>query len=76
MMVVLFAATSPQVQGGTYYGPDKLSETRGYPAAAKVPAQALDLGTAERLWCESERLTGALFPPVRTQAPGVADIRK
>lgn len=72
----LFAATSPQVQGGTYYGPDKLSETRGYPAAAKVPAQALDLGDAERLWRESERLTGMIFRAAHTQDSSVAHIGK
>jgi NAD(P)-dependent dehydrogenase (short-subunit alcohol dehydrogenase family) len=72
----LLAATSPQVQGGTYYGPDKLSETRGYPAAAKVPAQALDLGDAERLWRESERLTGAVFPAAHAQDSSVAYIGK
>lgn len=58
----LFAATSPEAQSGRYYGPDKLSETRGYPAMAKVPPQANDPGNATRLWAESERLTGTVFP--------------
>lgn len=57
----LFAATAPQAQGGAYYGPDKLGETRGYPTVANVPPQALDIGMAERLWSESERLTGVNF---------------
>lgn len=57
----LFAATSPQAQGGLYYGPDKLGETRGHPAAAKVPPQALDEAHAARLWNESERLTNVAF---------------
>jgi NAD(P)-dependent dehydrogenase (short-subunit alcohol dehydrogenase family) len=57
----LFAATSPQARGGVYYGPDKLSETRGYPGIAKAPAQALDSGDAARLWIESERLVGKTF---------------
>ncbi|SDA75654.1 NADP-dependent 3-hydroxy acid dehydrogenase YdfG [Pseudomonas sp. NFACC15-1] len=57
----LFAATSPQAQGGAYYGPDRLGETRGYPAIAKVPAQALDTSVAARLWIESQGLTGAVF---------------
>lgn len=30
------------------YIPDKLSETRGHPAAARVPAQAESLGVTER----------------------------
>jgi NAD(P)-dependent dehydrogenase (short-subunit alcohol dehydrogenase family) len=54
----LFAATSRQAKGGSYYGPDRLGETRGHPTAAKVPSQALDANTAARLWIESERLTG------------------
>lgn len=58
----LFAATSAQAQGGTYYGPDKLGETRGYPAPAKIPLQALDSSIAARLWIESERQTGMAFP--------------
>ncbi|WP_027810153.1 SDR family oxidoreductase [Burkholderia cenocepacia] len=57
----LFAATSPQAQGGAYYGPDKLGETRGYPAVAKIPPQALDTSVAARLWIESEELTKAVF---------------
>lgn len=57
----LFSATSPQAQGGLYYGPDKLGETRGHPAAAKVPPQALDEAHAARLWSESERLTDVAF---------------
>lgn len=57
----LFAATSPQARGGMYYGPDKLSETRGHPAVAKVPPQASDQVNARRLWTESEHLTGVAF---------------
>lgn len=57
----LFAATSPQAEGGAYYGPDRFSETRGYPTVAKVPAKALDQDTSARLWTESERLTGLAF---------------
>lgn len=58
----LFAATAPQAQGGAYYGPNRLGETRGYPAPARVPQQALDVDGAARLWRESERLTGMVFP--------------
>jgi NAD(P)-dependent dehydrogenase (short-subunit alcohol dehydrogenase family) len=58
----LYAATSPEAQGGAYYGPDRLSETRGYPTLSRVPPVALDEDTAGRLWAESERLTGVTFP--------------
>lgn len=57
----LYAATAPTAQAGGYYGPDTLSETRGHPIPAKVPTQAEDAGVAERLWQESERLTGTTF---------------
>ncbi len=57
----LFAATSPQARGGAYYGPDGLSETRGYPAPARIPSQALDVDAARRLWEVSEELTGMRF---------------
>jgi NAD(P)-dependent dehydrogenase (short-subunit alcohol dehydrogenase family) len=57
----LFAATSPQAQGGGYYGPDRWSEARGYPAEAKIPPRALDEVAAARLWDISARMTGAHF---------------
>lgn len=58
----LFAATSPLAEGGGYYGPNRLGETRGYPVEAKVTPQALDQGAAARLWAASEELTGVMFP--------------
>jgi NAD(P)-dependent dehydrogenase (short-subunit alcohol dehydrogenase family) len=57
----LYAATSPQAEGGHYYGPDRFGETRGHPAAARIPPQALARQDAARLWAESTRLTGARF---------------
>jgi len=66
----LFAATSPQAKGGVYYGPDKLRELRGYPTEAKIPPQALDMASAARLWRESERLTGVVFPLSEEQGSG------
>lgn len=58
----LFAATSRKAHPGGYYGPDRLGETRGQPAPAKIPLQAADGATAARLWEQSERLTGVSFP--------------
>jgi NAD(P)-dependent dehydrogenase (short-subunit alcohol dehydrogenase family) len=57
----LFAATSEKAVAGVYYGPDKLSETRGSPAEAKVPPQARDAAVAARLWEVSEKLAGVSF---------------
>jgi NAD(P)-dependent dehydrogenase (short-subunit alcohol dehydrogenase family) len=62
----LFAATSPDARPGAYYGPDRLGETRGYPALAKVPPRAEDVGVAAQLWDVSERLTGVSFPAKAT----------
>jgi len=57
----LFAATSPAAEGGAYYGPHALGETRGYPTLAKVPQQANEIVVAERLWALSEQLAGVTF---------------
>lgn len=57
----LFAATSPDAKAGGYYGPDRLSEARGFPAEAKIPPQALDTAVSARLWEVSEELTGIAF---------------
>ncbi|HWJ72235.1 MAG TPA: SDR family oxidoreductase [Kaistia sp.] len=57
----LFAATSPDARGGGYYGPNRLSETRGYPSEAAVPAPALELHVASRLWEVSEKLANVDF---------------
>ncbi len=55
----LFAATSPDVADGGYYGPQGLLEMRGGDVGlAKVAPQALDQAATARLWSECERLTG------------------
>lgn len=58
---LLFAATAAGARTGGYYGPDRLGETRGYPAEAKIPPQALDRVAAEQLWALSEEATGVRF---------------
>lgn len=57
----LYAATCPEAKGGLYYGPDKMSETRGFPAIAKIPVQAEDLNVASKLWEVSKTLTRVEF---------------
>ncbi|GBR09798.1 SDR family oxidoreductase [Gluconobacter frateurii] len=57
----LFAATSSGAKGGGYYGPDRLSETRGYPTTARIPPAARDRQAAARLWDISEKLTHVQF---------------
>ncbi|KMO27591.1 SDR family oxidoreductase [Methylobacterium aquaticum] len=61
----LYAATAPHAAGGAYYGPVRLSETRGAPGPARIPVQARDEAAAARLWDVSERLAGVSFPEVR-----------
>jgi NAD(P)-dependent dehydrogenase (short-subunit alcohol dehydrogenase family) len=57
----LYAATDPAARDGAYYGPDRLSGTRGYPTEEKPPQQALDTAVATRLWEMSERLTNVTY---------------
>ena len=54
----LYAATASDAVPGGYYGPDRLGETRGYPAPAQIPSAAADPAAATRLWEVSEALTG------------------
>ncbi|MCA1384465.1 MULTISPECIES: oxidoreductase [unclassified Bradyrhizobium] len=66
----LFAATSPDIVPGGYYGPDKFGEIRGSPSVARVPPQADDDAVASHLWDVSATLTGARLATEssRTQA--------
>ncbi|QUT05085.1 SDR family oxidoreductase [Sphingobium phenoxybenzoativorans] len=52
----LFAATAHDAKPAGYYGPDAFSETRGYPAPAKVPPAAQDEAIVRRLWETSDVL--------------------
>jgi NAD(P)-dependent dehydrogenase (short-subunit alcohol dehydrogenase family) len=53
----LYAATSAEVNGGDYIGPDGLGEMWGHPAKVKSSAAAKDPAVAARLWEISEQLT-------------------
>jgi NAD(P)-dependent dehydrogenase (short-subunit alcohol dehydrogenase family) len=57
----LYAATSPDAEGGRYYGPDKMGETRGFPTTAKIPQQAQDLKVSLKLWEVSKALAKVEF---------------
>ena len=59
----LVAATSPDAQGGQYWGPDGPEERSGKPGLAVVDGAALDDTVAARLWDEAEGATGLLFSP-------------
>ncbi len=54
----LYAATKPDVEGGTFVGPDGLGEQRGHPQPVQPSGAARDETVAARLWEVSEELTG------------------
>lgn len=58
----LRAATDASAVGGSYYGPGGRAEAKGYPVlvSAIEPAHSAEL--QERLWEESEKLTGVTYP--------------
>lgn len=60
----LYAATSADVQGGQYIGPDGGGEVRGYPKVVQPKPQALDEQSGRKLWSVSEQLTGVVYPPL------------
>ncbi len=58
----LRAATDAGAQGGQYYGPDGLGETRGNPKVVASSAQSHNEDIQRRLWTLSEELTGVTYP--------------
>lgn len=58
----LYAATAPDAQGGSYYGPTGLMEVRGPLGLANIPAAASDRQAAARLWSISEELSSTRYP--------------
>ena len=64
----LYAATVPDLPGGTYVGPDGPSEMRGHPRPVGTSAAARDEEAARRLWAISEQLTGVSFDALAARA--------
>lgn len=58
---ILMAATLPDAPPGAYYGPQGFQELKGPPGPAVIKPQARDAEVADRLWRESERLTGVRY---------------
>jgi len=58
---MLYAATSDDVLGGEYIGPDGLLNMRGHPEFQESNAASRDEGDAEQLWTVSEELTGVSY---------------
>ncbi len=63
----LYAATVPDLPGGSFVGPDGFAEQRGYPRVVTATERAYDEEAWLRLWEISEELTG-----VRYEWPGAA----
>jgi NAD(P)-dependent dehydrogenase (short-subunit alcohol dehydrogenase family) len=57
-LCVLYAATEPGLEGGTYVGPDGIGEQRGNPKIVQPNRAARNEQTARRLWEVSADLTG------------------
>jgi NAD(P)-dependent dehydrogenase (short-subunit alcohol dehydrogenase family) len=66
---ILYAATYPGLEGGSFVGPDGIGEQRGHPTLVAPSRAARDEAVARRLWAVSEELTGAPFE-LRTEAAG------
>ncbi len=58
---ILYAATSPDVKPGGYYGPQGFGELKGPPGPARIGKAGDDAQTAGRLWRAAEKLTGIAF---------------
>ena len=57
----IYAATSPEVRGGDYIGPDGFLGHRGFPRKAESSSRSRDQDVAARLWTASEQLTGVKY---------------
>jgi NAD(P)-dependent dehydrogenase (short-subunit alcohol dehydrogenase family) len=57
----LYAAVMPDVEGGSYYGPDGLGEWYGNPIRVQPKASARSKELAAKLWQASETLTGVTY---------------
>jgi NAD(P)-dependent dehydrogenase (short-subunit alcohol dehydrogenase family) len=58
---ILYAATAPGLQGGSYVGPNGPGEARGHPVLVQATKRAHDEEDARRLWDISEQLTGVRY---------------
>jgi NAD(P)-dependent dehydrogenase (short-subunit alcohol dehydrogenase family) len=57
----LYAATVPELPGGSFVGPDGFLEQRGHPHVVTAAGRAYDEDAWRRLWEVSEELTGVHY---------------
>ena len=65
---MIYAATYPDLPGGSYVGPDGPREARGYPTLVQPSERAKDPAAAKRLWEISETLTGVKYELLKPAA--------
>ncbi len=58
---MLYAATAPNVPGGSYFGPGGLMEFWGHPTQVRSNTRSHNREDAARLWLVSEELTGVSY---------------
>ncbi|WP_236787954.1 oxidoreductase [Amycolatopsis sp. GM8] len=61
-LAVLRAAVDPAARGGNYYGPAGIAQFTGFPECLHSSAGSHDRAAQERLWSQSEHLTGVRYP--------------
>jgi NAD(P)-dependent dehydrogenase (short-subunit alcohol dehydrogenase family) len=62
-LCILYAATEPGLEGGTYIGPEGMGEMKGHPKRVAPSRTARNEEQARRLWEVSEELTGVRIEP-------------
>jgi NAD(P)-dependent dehydrogenase (short-subunit alcohol dehydrogenase family) len=65
----LYAATAPDLPGGSFVGPDGFMEGRGYPKVVTAAGKAYDEAAWRRLWECSEQLTDVHYEFPGATAP-------
>lgn len=58
---MLYAATSPDIEDGAYYGPGGIMNIRGAPERQESSDDSRDEADARKLWERSEELTGVSY---------------
>jgi NAD(P)-dependent dehydrogenase (short-subunit alcohol dehydrogenase family) len=58
---ILYAATKPELPGGSFVGPDGFMEQRGHPHVVTAARKAYEEADWLRLWEASEELTGVSY---------------
>lgn len=68
---ILFAASSIEARSGIYYGPNGPFEMWGSPTEVGYSTQAANLIAREKLWKQSEKLTGINFNVANSKSIGL-----